>query len=42
MSDEDFEFSRELWTDFDLKNLGELHDLYMATDVHLLADVFER
>ena len=26
---------------FKLKTLGELHDLYMATDVMLLADVFE-
>ena len=26
---------------FKLKSLGELHDLYMGTDVNLLADVFE-
>ena len=24
-----------------MKNLGELHDLYMNTDVMILADVFE-
>ena len=31
-----------MWTDFGLQTLGELHDLYLATDVMLLADVFER
>ena len=41
ISDEDFEFVHQLWTTFKLKNLGELHDLYMETDTLLLADVFE-
>ena len=30
-----------MWIKFKLKNLGELHDLYMNTDVMILADVFE-
>merc|ERR1712237_179169 len=30
-----------LHINFKLKNLGELHDLYMGSDVNLLADVFE-
>ena len=41
ISNEDFEFVHKLWETFNLKNLGELHDLYMETDALLLADVFE-
>ena len=41
ISDEDYNFVQELWIRFKLKNLGELHDLYMVTDVLLLSDVFE-
>ena len=41
ISQEDFEFLHKLWKEFGLKNLGELHDLYMETDVYLLADVFD-
>ena len=41
ISDEDYKFAQELWKKFDLKNIGGLHDLYMETDVVLLADVFE-
>ena len=41
ITDEDFAFVNELWETFSLKNLGELHDLYMETDTLLLADVFE-
>ena len=41
ISDKDFQFVQELWTTFNLKTLGELHDLYMMTDTLLLADVFE-
>ena len=41
ISDEDYIFIHNLWNTFNLKNLGELHNLYMETDVFLLADVFE-
>ena len=41
ISDEDFEFVHQLWETFNLKNLKELHELYMETDTLLLADVFE-
>ena len=41
ISDEDYTFAQSLFETFKLKNLGELHDLYMETDVLLLADVFE-
>ena len=41
ITDEDFSFVNTVWDKFKLKNLGELHDLYMMTDTLLLADVFE-
>ena len=41
ISDEDYAFIQKLWDTFQLRNLGELHDLYMETDVLLLTDVFE-
>ena len=41
ISKDDYEFAKTLYNSFKLQNLGELHDLYMATDVMLLADVFE-
>jgi len=30
----------KIWITFQLQNLGQLHDLYVSTDTHLLADVF--
>lgn len=41
LSDEDYLHAEWVWDIFKLRNLGEYHDLYMETDVHLLADVFE-
>jgi hypothetical protein len=41
ISDDDYNFAQSQWNKFQLKNLGELHDLYVETDVALLADVFE-
>ena len=41
VSDEDFEHAQRVWKEFELKNMGDFHDLYLKTDVLLLADVME-
>ena len=33
ITDEEYNFAKEMWTRFKLKNLGQLHDIYMNTDV---------
>ena len=41
VSDEDYEHARRVWKKFGIRNMGEYHDLYLRTDVVLLANVFE-
>ena len=41
VSDKDYEHGRKVWKEFEIKNMGEYHDLYLLTDTILLANVFE-
>ena len=41
ISDEDYEHAQKIWRASDLKNLDQYHDLYIKTDIILLANIFE-
>ena len=41
ITDKDYEHYQKVWKVFEIKNLGEYHDLYVQCDILLLADVFE-
>ena len=41
ITDADYAHTKRVCKDFEIKNLGEYHDLYVQSDTLLLADVFE-
>ena len=41
ITDADYTYAKGVCKDFEIKNLGEYHDLYVQGDTLLLADVFE-
>ena len=41
ITNDDYTKAKQIWKHFDIKNMGEYHDLYLKTDALLLTDVFE-
>ena len=41
VTDENYQRAQKVWEEFSIENMGEFHDLYLKTDVLLLADVME-
>ena len=41
ISSSDYEHAQKVWNKFDMHTMRDYHDLYLQTDVILLADVFE-
>ena len=40
INDKDYEHTQKVWQVFEIKNLGEYHNLYVQSDILLLPNVF--
>ena len=41
ISEEDYQLAQQVWKEFGIRDLGDYHDLYLRTDVILLANLYE-
>ena len=41
ISDEQYKHAQKVWNNFNMKTMGDYHDVYLKSDILLLADVFE-
>ena len=41
ISDEDYNHTKNVWKKFKCKTMGDYHNLYLKSDVLIIADVFE-
>ena len=41
VTDEEYEHAKNVWNEFEMETMRNYHDLYMTTDVLVLADIFE-
>ena len=41
VTDDEYDHAKKVWKTFNIKPMGEYHDLYLVSDVLLLTDVFE-
>ena len=42
IKDKDYLHPQKVWEEFEIRSLGEYHDLYVQTDTLLFADVYEK
>jgi hypothetical protein len=41
ISDEEYAYAQKVWTEMGCKTMNDYHDVYLKTDICLLADIFE-